>query len=345
MTKKIIISFLLIALFSGCKAKKEAVKTTTNTKANTNNYINAISIESLRTNLTYIASDETEGRETGSAGQKKAGKFMIDFYKKNGVAFPKGAKDYYQTVPASFLNAKYNENLPDSENIWAYIEGSEKPEEIVVISAHYDHVGIKRGEIYNGADDDGSGTVALMEMAVAFQKAKNEGHGPKRSILILHVTGEEHGLHGSRYYSENPLFPLKNTVADVNIDMIGRRDDFHKDSNNYVYVIGSDYLSSDLYNICESVNKEYIKLDIDYKYNDKKDPNRFYYRSDHYNFAKNGIPSVFLFNGTHADYHKASDEVSKIEFDALTKRTQYAFAIAWEIANRKDKLIVDKKDE
>lgn len=345
MTKKIIISLLLIALFSGCKAKKEAGKTTTDTKANTNSYINAISIERLRTNLTYIASDETEGRETGSDGQKKAGKFMIDFYKKNGISFPKGATDYYQPIPAAFLNAKYNENLPDSENIWAYIEGSEKPNEIVVISAHYDHVGVKNGQVYNGADDDGSGTVALMEMAVAFQKAKNEGHGPKRSILILHVTGEEHGLHGSRYYSENPLFPLKNTVADVNIDMIGRRDDFHKDSNNYVYVIGSDYLSSDLYNICESVNKEYIKLDIDYKYNDKKDPNRFYYRSDHYNFAKNGIPSVFLFNGTHADYHKATDEVSKIEFDALTKRTQYAFAIAWEIANRKDKLIVDKKDE
>jgi Zn-dependent M28 family amino/carboxypeptidase len=313
--------------------------------ADLNTYLSTISIESLRTNLTYIASDETKGRETGSEGQKKAGKFIIDFYKKNGISFPKGADNYYQKVPAAFLNAKRNENLPDSENIWAFIEGSEKPDEIVVISAHYDHVGIKDGEIYNGADDDGSGTVALMEMAAAFQKAKNEGNGPKRSILILHVTGEEHGLHGSRYYSENPLFPLKNTVADVNIDMIGRRDDFHKDNNNYVYVIGSDYLSSDLYNICESVNQKYINLTIDYKYNDKNDPNRFYYRSDHYNFAKNGIPSVFLFNGTHADYHKATDEVSKIEFDALTKRTQYAFAIAWEIANRDKTLKVDKKDD
>jgi Zn-dependent M28 family amino/carboxypeptidase len=313
--------------------------------ADLNTYLSTISIESLRTNLTYIASDETKGRETGSEGQKKAGKFIIDFYKKNGISFPKGADNYYQKVPAAFLNAKRNENLPDSENIWAFIEGSEKPDEIVVISAHYDHVGIKDGEIYNGADDDGSGTVALMEMAAAFQKAKNEGNGPKRSILILHVTGEEHGLHGSRYYSENPLFPLKNTVADVNIDMIGRRDDFHKDNNNYVYVIGSDYLSSDLYNICESVNQKYINLTIDYKYNDKKDPNRFYYRSDHYNFAKHNIPSVFLFNGTHADYHKPGDEVSKIEFDALTKRTQYAFAIAWEIANREQRLVVDKTDK
>jgi len=336
---KIIALFLVTGLFTNCSSQKSVPKNITIA-----NYLDAISIESLRTNLTKIASDEMEGRQTGSEGQKKAGRYIIDFYKSHGIAYPKGATDYYQHIPAAYLNAKYNEDLPDSENIWAFIEGTEKPDEIVVISAHYDHVGIKKGEIYNGADDDGSGTVAIMEMAAAFQKAKNEGRGPKRSILILHVTGEEHGLHGSRYYSENPLFPIVNTVADVNIDMIGRRDDFHKDSNNYVYVIGSDYLSSDLYTICESVNKDFIHLDLDYKYNDKQDPNRFYYRSDHYNFAKNGIPSVFLFNGTHADYHKASDEVSKIEFDALTKRTQYGFAIAWEIANRKDKLVVDKED-
>ena len=340
MLKKTLFSLALIALLTSCSPSKSSNKMTVDLNA----YLNTISIERLRTNLTYIASDEMEGRETGSEGQKKAGKYIIDFYKKNGIPFPKGADSYYQTVPAAFLNAKRNENLPDSENIWAFIEGSEKPEEIVVLSAHYDHVGVKNGEVYNGADDDGSGTVALMEMAAAFQKAKNEGNGPKRSVLILHVTGEEHGLHGSRYYSENPLFPLKNTVADVNIDMIGRRDDFHKESNNYVYVIGSDYLSTDLYNVCESVNKAYINLTIDYKYNDKNDPNRFYYRSDHYNFAKHNIPSVFLFNGTHADYHKPGDDVSKIEFDALTKRTQYAFAITWEIANREKRLVVDKSD-
>ncbi len=339
---KILVLFLLTGLVTNCTSQKSSSK---NSAVSVAKYINTISTESLQKNLTIIASDEMEGRQTGSEGQKKAGRYIIDFYKSHGIAFPKGATDYFQRIPAAFLNAKRNEGLPDSENIWAYIEGSEKPEEVVVISAHYDHVGIKNGEIYNGADDDGSGTVAIMEMAAAFQKAKNEGHGPKRSILILHVTGEEHGLHGSRYYSENPLFPLANTVADVNIDMIGRRDDFHKDSNNYVYVIGSDYLSTDLYTICENVNKEFTHLTLDYKYNDKKDPNRFYYRSDHYNFAKKGIPSVFLFNGTHADYHKATDEVSKIEFDALTKRTQYGFAIAWEIANRKDKLVVDKKNE
>lgn len=330
------ILFLLVTILS-CTSQKTTIAEVQPTK-----YLNTITAEDLKKHLLVVASDQMEGRETGSAGQKKAGDYLIDQYRANGVSFPKGASDYYQKVPASFLNAIRNNNLSDSENIWAFIEGSEKPEEIVVISAHYDHLGIKNGEVYNGADDDGSGTVALLEIAQAFSKAKKEGHGPKRSILFLHVTGEEHGLLGSSYYSQNPLFPLANTISDVNIDMIGRHDEFHNDSSNYVYLIGSDYLSSDLYTICEDANKKYVNLFIDYKYNDKSDPNRFYYRSDHYNFAKNGIPSVFLFNGVHADYHKASDKVDKIEFDALAKRTQFAFAIVWELANRENRPVVDK---
>lgn len=337
--KKTIALLLFAFLFINCSSQKSP-----SIKVETTDYFKIITTESLKTNLTVIASDEMQGRDTGSEGQKKAGRYIIDFYKKHGVGFPKAATNYYQHIPAAFLNAKRNENLPDSENIWAFIEGSEKPDEIVVVSAHYDHVGMKNGEIYNGADDDGSGTVAIMEIAAAFQKAKDEGHGPKRSILIMHMTGEEHGLHGSRYYTQNPLYPLANTVANVNIDMIGRRDKFHEDSNNYVYLIGSDYLSTDLYNVCEDVNKKYNFVTIDYKYNDKSDPNRYYYRSDHYNFAKKGIPVVFLYNGEHADYHKPTDEVSKIEFDALTVRTKYAFAIVSEIANRKDKLVVDKAE-
>ena len=268
---------------------------------------------------------------------------MIEQYKKNKISFPKGATDYYQHIPAAFLNAKRNENLPDSENIWAYIEGSEKPDEVLVISAHYDHVGIKNGEIYNGADDDGSGTVAVMEIAKAFAKAKKDGHGPKRSILFLHVTGEEHGLHGSRYYSENPLFPIANTISDINIDMIGRRDVEHAKTNNYVYVIGADRLSSDLHNAVVAQNNKYTKLDLDFKFNDPKDPNHFYERSDHYNFAKFGIPAVFFFNGVHEDYHGKGDEPEKIEYDALAKRAQLAFVVAWDLANRENRPVVDKK--
>lgn len=305
-------------------------------------YINTITADELKEHLYIVASDVMEGRETGSEGQKRAGIYLINQYKKNEIPFPKGAKNYYQRIPASYLNAKYNEGLPDSENIWAYIEGSEKPDEIVVISAHYDHVGIQNGDIYNGADDNGSGTVALLEIAEAFEIAKKEGNGPKRSILILHMTGEEHGLHGSRFYSENPLFPLANTIADINIDMIGRRDAAHANSNNYIYIIGADRLSTDLHNICVDANNRYTHLDLDYKYNDINDPEHFYERSDHYNFAKNGIPSVFFFNGAHADYHKKTDTVEKIEFDALTKRAQLAFVTAWELANRENRPVVDK---
>lgn len=334
--KKALTLFAFITALN-CFAQKEAVNNDDPTK-----FMNSITPEKLKTKLYIVASDEMEGRETGSKGQKKAGKYLIDQYKKSKISYPKGAKSYYQPIPASFLNAKHNEGLPDSENIWAYIEGSEKPDEVLVISAHYDHVGVKNGDIYNGADDDGSGTVAILQIAEAFQQAKKEGHGPKRSILFLHVTGEEHGLHGSRFYSENPLFPIANTVADINIDMIGRRDFDHPNTNNYVYVIGADRLSSDLHNITVAQNNKYTHLDLDFKFNDPKDPNHFYERSDHYNFAKHGIPSVFLFNGVHADYHQKTDKVDKIEFDALAKRTQLAFVIAWELANRSERISADK---
>jgi len=336
--KKIPLLGLLVVLNISCSTQKISKENSDPTK-----YMKTITADELKTHLYIVASDEMEGRETGSAGQKKAGVYLIDQYKKNEVPFPTGASDYYQKIPAAFLNAKRNENLSNSENIWAYIEGSEKPNEVLVISAHYDHVGTKNGEIYNGADDDGSGTVALLEIAQAFQIAKKEGHGPKRSVLFLHVTGEEHGLHGSRYYSENPLFPLANTITDINIDMIGRRDEAHISSNNYVYVIGANRLSTDLDNIVTTANATYTKLDLDYKYNDPKDPNHFYERSDHYNFAKNGVPSVFLFNGVHADYHKPTDSPDKIEYDALTKRAQFAFVTAWELANRRERPVVDKK--
>lgn len=338
MRKTLLIS-ALFALSTSCSVQNKAI-TLQNTDVK--KYINTITIEDLKKHLYIVASDEMEGRETGSEGQKKAGKYLIEQYEKEGITFPAGATDYYQRIPAAYMNNQFNDKLDDSENIWTFIEGSEKPEEVVVVSAHYDHIGIQNGKVCNGADDDGSGTVALLEIAQGFQQAKKEGFGPRRSILFLHFTGEEHGLHGSRFYSENPLFPLNKTITNVNIDMIGRRDDLHNATNNYVYVIGSDYLSSDLYNICEEANKETVNLDLDYKFNDRKDPNRFYYRSDHYNFAKNNIPSVFLFNGVHADYHQASDEVEKIEFDALQKRSQLAFAIVWELANRKNRPVVDK---
>lgn len=337
MKQIIITGALMSLLLVGCNTTKKASKT-----ADVAKYMNTITPNELKTHLYIVASDENEGRDTGTEGQKKAGKYLIEQYEKNGISFPPTAASWYQKVPSEFMARGFAPKLNDSENIWAFIKGTEKPEEIVVISAHYDHVGMKNGEIYNGADDDGSGTVALLEIAQAFQKAKQDGFGPKRSILFLHVTGEEHGLHGSRYYSENPLFPLKNTVVDINIDMVGRRDTIHPNTNNYIYVIGSDRLSSELHEINEAQNKKYTNLVLDYKYNDRNDPERIYYRSDHYNFAKKGVPAIFFFNGIHADYHMPTDTPDKIEYDALAKRAQLAFTLAWELANRSEKIKVDR---
>lgn len=311
-------------------------------KADVAKYMNTITQDDLKKHLYIVAGDEMEGRNTGEEGQKKAGRYLIQQYEADGMSYPTGATSFYQPVPSAYMSRAFSPKLGDSENIWAFIPGTEKPDEILVISAHYDHVGMKNGEVYNGADDDGSGTVALLEIAQAFMNAKKDGYGPKRSILFLHVTGEEHGLHGSRYYSDNPLFPIANTIADLNIDMIGRRDEAHKDNGNYVYVIGSDRLSTDLHNINEEANKKYTHLTLDYTFNDRKDPNQFYFRSDHYNFAKKGIPIIFYFNGVHEDYHGAGDEPQKIEYDLLAKRTQLAFVTAWELANRDNRPVVDK---
>lgn len=227
------------------------------------------------------------------------------------------------------------------ENVLAYIEGSDRKDEVVVITAHYDHIGVMDGEVYNGADDDGSGTVALLEIAQAFAKAKAAGNGPRRSVLVMPVSGEEKGLLGSEYYSEHPVFPLENTVADLNIDMIGRVDTIHGNGAPYVYVIGSDRLSSALHEANERANRA-VGLELDYRFNAEDDPNRFYYRSDHYNFAKKGIPSIFYFNGVHADYHGPHDEVDKIRYDLLEMRTRLVFLTAWDLANRPDRIQVDR---
>jgi hypothetical protein len=236
-----------------------------------------------------------------------------------------------------------------SENILGYLEGSDKKDELVIVTAHYDHIGKRRGGegdlINNGADDDGSGTTTVMELAKVFAQAKKDGKGPRRSMLFMTVTGEEKGLLGSDYYTQHPVFPLANTVVDLNIDMVGRRDAQHKDSAPYVYVIGSDKLSTELHQLSESINKATTNLIFDYTYNDQNHPERLYYRSDHWNFAKNNIPIIFYFDGIHEDYHKPSDEVEKIEFDLMAKRAQCVFYTAWEIANREQRIMPDANNQ
>jgi peptidase M28-like protein len=227
-----------------------------------------------------------------------------------------------------------------SSNVIGFLEGTDLKDQFLVLSAHYDHLGKRDTTIYYGADDDGSGTVSILELAEAFAKAKKEGKGPRRSIIFMTVSGEEKGLWGSRYYSDNPAYPLDKTTADLNIDMVGRIDPKRKvgDSMNYVYVVGDDKLSSDLRPISEMINKKYTKLELDYKYNDPKDPERIYFRSDHYNFARMGVPIIFYFNGTHNDYHRPTDTPDKINYTLMAKRAQFVFYTAWEMANRNDML-------
>lgn len=263
---------------------------------------------------------------------------------KKAIADKKVAK-----VKPTTLSVSITQNFKPlkSTNVLGFLEGSDKKDEIVVITSHYDHIGmLPAGEgdrINNGADDDGSGTVAVLQLAKAFVQAKKEGKGPRRSILFMTVTGEEKGLLGSDYYTQHPVYPLANTVVNLNIDMIGRKDPQHKDSAPYVYMIGSDRLSKELHTLSESVNNTYTKLIFDYTYNAESHPDRIYYRSDHWNFAKNNIPIIFYFDGINDDYHKPSDEVEKIEFDLLKQRAELVFYTAWEIANREGRITSDKK--
>jgi len=314
--------------------------------------INTIDLEK---HLSILASDSLEGRETGQKGQKMAADYIMNHFKNIGIPPYKGKK-YYQKFrvksgkhickcddcDVNFVKKLFGKRKwIKGENVLGYIEGTDLKEELIIITAHYDHLGKHDSLTFNGADDDGSGTVATLEIAEAFMLAKKAGNGPRRSVLIMPVSGEEKGLLGSKYYTDHPIYPLENTVANLNIDMIGRLDDWH-DTANYVYLIGADRLSQELHDISETVNSKHIGLNLDYKFNEEDDPNRYYYRSDHYNFAKNNIPVIFYFNGVHEDYHKASDTVDKIDFKKIETITRLVFLTAWELANRDERIVVDK---
>lgn len=240
-----------------------------------------------------------------------------------------------------------------TQNIVAIWEGSDPKlkNEYVAMGAHYDHVGIGNpvngDNIYNGADDDGSGTTALLTMAEAL--ATNKVHA-KRSLLFVWHCGEEKGLLGSKYFVDNPTIPLNNVVTQLNIDMIGRSKpegdtnpaDKELSSANEVYVIGSKMLSTELGELSEQVNSSYLNLKFNYTYDNPNDPNRFFYRSDHYNYAQKGIPIIFYFDGVHADYHRPSDSPDKIDYVKMEKITRTIYLTAWELANRESRPKIDK---
>ena len=319
-------------------------------------YANTINKKDLFKHLNILSSDSLEGRETGKPGQKMAADYIASHFKNIGIP-PYKKKTYYQKFKVKskkhickcedcdldfFKRVFKRKRIIKGENVLGFIEGTDLKDELIIITAHYDHLGKHDRLIFNGADDDGSGTVAAMEIAEAFMIAKKEGYGPRRSILIMPVSGEEKGLLGSKYYTDNPIYPLEKTVANLNIDMIGRLDDWH-DTANYVYLIGSNRLSLDLHNISEEINLKHIGLDLDYRFNKEDDPNRYYYRSDHYNFAKNNIPVIFYFNGVHEDYHKTSDTIEKIDFNKIERITKLIFLTAWELANRDQRIKLIEK--
>jgi len=255
-----------------------------------------------------------------------------------GDTYPTG-----DTGLALAVNAEYETQTVMSENVVAFIEGSDLRDEFVVVSAHLDHVGDDGdGEdaIYNGADDDGSGTVTILEIAEAFQAAKENGHGPRRSILFLHVSGEEKGLLGSEYYADRePLVPIENTVTNLNIDMIGRYDPERGfDTTDYVYIIGGDLISQDLSDWNAAVNSATgTDLFLSDRFNSPDDPNQFFRRSDHWNFGKYDVPFIFYFTGTHEDYHGVGDHADKIDYERMARIGRLIFGTAWEVANRDER--------
>ncbi|TNJ43127.1 M28 family peptidase [Tamlana fucoidanivorans] len=346
---KTIFTLSLLALLGTCATPKytQRIKTLKNSivvadSALIAQYSNTITKEELKSHLYTFASGEFEGRKVGEKGQKLAANFLKNYYQTEHIPTPFGANNYYQIVPNHYLS----DDLNDSENVLAYIEGKEKPEEVIIISAHLDHLGLSdNGDIYYGADDDGSGNVAIMEMAQAFKLAAKNGHQPKRSILFLHLTAEEIGQLGAEFYTKYPVFELHNTIANLNIDMIGRIDDLHQNNKNYLYLIGSDRLSLELHYLSEKINNTFFNINLDYRYNKENDVNHYYERSDHYKFANKGIPVIFYFNGVHADYHKPSDTPDKIDYAMLEKRTKLIFATAWQIANQNTKLKVDSDNQ
>jgi hypothetical protein len=243
------------------------------------------------------------------------------------------------------INLKKSFETLEDDNILGYIPGidPDRSDELIVVSAHYDHIGYEGDEIFSGANDNASGTSAVMEMGRALMAARENGDGPARSVLLLLLTGEEIGLLGSLYYVQNPVFPLENTIANINIDMLGRVDDKHREKGieNYIYPIGTDRLSTEFHEIVLEVNEKYSNIHLDFTYNDPSDPNRYYFRSDHYNFARNGIPAVFYFNGMNEDYHLPTDTPDKMNFESMTAVTRHIFHVVWELANREEAIQVD----
>jgi len=320
-----------------------------------------IKAENLAKHLYILASDSLQGRKTATEGQKKAARYIAQEMKKMGLKAPHSLQNtqnpYWQSFKVVktawryglYRSRKDNEREEsqtlETENVVGWIEGTDKKDEYIIITAHYDHEGTIGDKIYYGADDNASGTSAVLEIAKTFSEAKKAGFAPRRSIVFMLLSAEEDGLLGSQYYTDfEPIFPLSKTIVNLNTDMIGRIDEKYllQKRTDYVYLIGSGRLSSDLYQLQEKVNKNSLNLILDYTYDAPNHPEQLYGRSDHYNFAKKGIPIIFYFSGLHEDYHQPTDTPDKIHYPKMAKIAQLIFLTAWEIANREETILLDK---
>ncbi|MBP8725368.1 MAG: M28 family peptidase [Saprospiraceae bacterium] len=293
-------------------------------------FLGAEDTESIRgTNVAYLSSTTT-AMLLGKSQRK-----VIAKRKK----INRSGKPQHHVFAVEFeVQQKLRIRKESGRNVIGIVRGQLYPDEAVVLSAHYDHIGMRGKEVFNGADDNASGTASLMEIAGTVAEMAEKGVRPKRTLVFALMTGEEKGLLGSLYYVHNPLVPLNKTMANVNVDMIGRTDDKYGTDTQYVYVIGSDRISPDLHALNLDINQRYSRLRQDHSYNAEAEPNRFYYRSDHYNFAERGVPSIFFFSGVHEDYHRITDDPEKVRFGKTALIARHIFYLAWALANRVEPL-------
>jgi len=267
------------------------------------------------------------------------------------------ALDGFELKPEKRVNASIRVRTTDihTQNVVGILEGSDPvlKNEYVAIGAHYDHVGMNpfsfaADKIWNGADDDGSGTVSVLNIAQAFATGAAR---PKRSMLFIWHAGEEKGLWGSEYFTDHPTVPIDKVITELNIDMIGRfqnpGDENHPVNKelpkpNEIFTIGNTMMSTELGQIADQVNGSFLKINYNPRYADPNDPNRYFYRSDHFNYARKGVPIIFFMDGTHADYHQPSDSIEKINFDEMAKVAKTIMATGWTLANRPARPVVDK---
>ena len=301
-------------------------------------YMNLISAEGLSSSLHFLTSDYFEGREAGTAGEKLAAHYLASCYQWMEISPAKTGKNSNNPLENYFQEFEFTRNHKkiSSQNIIALIEGRDPvlKKEAIIFVAHYDHLGkdtsLKGDQVFNGAADDGSGTVALLHIAKSFAEARKKGNGPKRSILFLHAGAEERGTQGSGYYAgSTPLWPLEKTAAIINLDGIAGFDTANLPGNkNYVYILSIDSTSSHLLKRAKQLNSSTgINLDILYPKNAAS------FGSDHQPFEAQLIPAIYFSTGLTEHYHKVTDEASTIDYLHMLKITKLIFSLGWELSN------------